>query len=214
MKSITRSSLIAVLFIMLVSVGQGQMRSHKFGVGVSGSYFLLQSDYSTSKPSMGGGAEFSYSLMEYLSVRSSLGVGFLQAKNATPPTLSTTLVFGNLYLAADLAPNSIFNPFVFVGGSGVYFDARTGDGVALTGAGVKRLKGTLVGGIGFDIFANEFISFTVAGEMALPFTDRLDGLALGTKKDSYQRISLGIRYYFFDQEFITKMLKALEERYK
>lgn len=206
--------MVVACCIMLASIGQSQMRSHKFGIGASGSYYLLQSDYTTSQPSFGGGVDLSYSLMEYLSVRSSLGVGFLTAKNAAPPTLATTLISGNLYLAADLSPSGTFNPFIFVGGSGVYFDARTGDGTALTGTGVKRLKGTLVGGVGFDLFASEFLSFTLAGEMALPYTDRLDGIVAGTKKDSYQRISLGIRYYFFDQDFITKMLKALEERYK
>jgi hypothetical protein len=54
----------------------------------------------------------------------------------------------------------------------------------------------------------------VAGEMGLPVSDRVDGVQLGTKKDSFQRISVGIKYYFFDQDFITRMLKALEERYK
>ena len=213
-QTIMRTSAILTILVLLISTGESQMRSHKFGVGVGGSYYLLQSDYTTSKPSIGGGVELSYSMMEYLSVRSSLGVAFLQAKNAAGPSLSTALISGNLYLAADFSPNGTFNPFVFVGGSGVYFDARTGDGVALTGVGVKRLKGALVGGIGFDLFASEFLSFTLSGEMALPYTDYLDGIAAGTKKDSYQRISLGIRYYFFDQDFITKLLKALEERYK
>jgi Outer membrane protein beta-barrel domain len=214
MNSIIRPSFVVACLVVVASVGQAQMRSHKFGIGVSGSYFLMQSDYRTAKPSGGGGLDLSYSLMEYLSVRSSLGVGFLQAKDPARTSLSTTLAFGNLYVAADFSPNGVFNPFVFVGGSGVYFDARTSDGTALTGSGVKRVKGALVGGVGFDIFANEFLSFTVAGEMALPYTDRLDGVVAGTKKDSYQRISLGIRYYFFDQDFITKMLKALEARYK
>lgn len=210
-----------VRFVLLVTLAalaipaNAQMRSNKFGVGVSGSYFLVQTDFDSGEPSFGGGVELSYSMIEYLSIRSSLGFGFLQAKNdAGGPSLNSTLVFGNLYLAADLDPNGSFNPFIFVGGSGMYVDARQGDGTALTGAGVKQMKGTLVGGVGFDIFASEFLSFTVAGEMGLPVSDRIDGLTLGEKKDSFQRISLGIRYYFFDQDFITRMLKALEERYK
>lgn len=206
---------ISLGVMVIASVGTGQMRSNKFGVGASGSYFLLQSDFDKADPSFGGGVELSYSLIEYLSVRSSLGFGFLQASNdAGGPTLNTALIFGNLYLAADLSPNGTFNPFVFVGGSGMYFDARTGAGAALTGSETKQTKGTVVGGLGFDFFANEFLSFTLMGEMGLPFSDRVDGVVLGTKKDSFQRISLGVRYYFFDQEFITRLLKALEERYK
>ncbi|MBI2620346.1 MAG: outer membrane beta-barrel protein [Ignavibacteriales bacterium] len=215
MKTTTLRILGIFLAVMLVaSVGKSQMRSNKFGVGASGSYFLLQSDYDKADPSFGGGVELSYSLMEYLSVRSSLGVAFLQASNPLPPSLKTTIVFGNLYLAADLIPHGDVNPFIFAGGSGMYFDPRTGSGVALTGDETKQMKGTVVGGIGFDFFVSEFFSFTVMGEYALPFSDRIDGRAEGTKKDSFQRISLGVRYYFFDQEFITRLLKALEERYK
>jgi hypothetical protein len=214
MKTISKF-LILLTVAALAVPASGQMRSNKFGVGASGSYFLLQSDFDTAMPSFGGGVDLSYSVMEYMSIRSSLGFGFLQAENtAGGATLNSGLIFGNLYLAADFSPNSTFNPFVFVGGSGMYIDARTGDGTALLNAGSKAIKGTVVGGVGFDIFASEFLSFTVAGEMGLPVTDKIDGIQLGTKKDSFQRISIGIKYYFFDQDFITRMLKALEERYK
>ncbi|MEX1138307.1 MAG: outer membrane beta-barrel protein [Bacteroidota bacterium] len=207
--------LVLVTLAAFVVPAHGQMRSNKFGVGVSGSYFLLQSDFDSALPSFGGGVDFSYSVIEYMSIRSSLGFGFLQAENtAGGPTLNSGLIFGNLYLTADLSPNGSFNPFIFVGGSGMYIDARTGDGTSLTDAGSKPIKGTVVGGVGFDIFASEFLSFTVAGEMGLPVSDNIDGTPLGTKKDSFQRISIGIKYYFFDQDFITRMLKALEERYK
>lgn len=212
----TTSTFLILLTIAALAVpANGQMRSNKFGVGASGSYFLLQSDFDTAVPSFGGGVDLSYSVIEYMSIRSSLGFGFLQAEDAAGgPTLNTGLVFGNLYLAADFSPNSTFNPFVFVGGSGMYIDARTGDGTSLTTAGSKAIKGTVVGGVGFDFFASEFLSFTVTGEMGLPVSDRVDGRQLGTKKDSFQRISIGVKYYFFDQDFITRMLKALEERYK
>jgi hypothetical protein len=210
-----RRFLIIVALAAFVLPAHGQMRSNKFGVGASGSYFLLQSDFDTALPSFGGGVDLSYSVMEYMSIRSSLGFGFLQAENAAGgSTLNSGLIFGNLYLTADLSPNGAFNPFIFVGGSGMYIDARTGDGTSLTGAGSKAIKGTAVGGVGFDFFASEFLSFTVAGEMGLPVSDKVDGVQLGTKKDSFQRISIGVKYYFFDQDFITRMLKALEERYK
>lgn len=218
------STTIAVLFL-ISAVAMGQMRSNKFGVGLSGSYFMLQSDFSTAKPSLGGGVDLSYSVTEYFSIRTSMGVGLLEAKTLKSGTttlassMQTSLIFGNLYLTADLSPNGEFNPFVFAGGSGVYFDSRaTVAGVSGTilrnGSVGKRMKATVVGGVGFDYFVSEFLSFTVAGEMGLPYSDLIDGYLGGSKKDSYQRISLGVKYYFFDQDFITRMLKALEERYK
>ncbi|MEP0822370.1 MAG: outer membrane beta-barrel protein [Ignavibacterium sp.] len=202
------------LLMAFVIPATAQMRSNKFGVGPSASYYLLQVDYGSGDPSLGGGVDLSYSIIEYMSIRASMGFGYLAAKNSLGgASLNTVLVHGNLYLAADFMPHGTVNPFVFVGGTGMYIDPRTGAGDALTGSETTQLKGSVVGGVGVDFFVSEFLSFTVAGEMALPITDRLDGIATG-EKDSFQRISLGIRYYFFDQDFITRMLKALEERYK
>jgi len=226
MKSLVlRLSMILAVCLLFSAVSMGQMRSNKFGVGASGSYFLLQSDFSTASTSIGGGIDLSYSVTEYFSIRSSMGLGMLEAKTlkAGAVTLAskmqTTLIFGNLYLTADLSPNGEFNPFIFVGGSGIFIDPRvTVSGVSgqilAPSSFRKRLKGTIVGGVGFDFFVSEFLSFTVAGEIGLPYSDVIDGYAGGSKKDSYQRISLGIKYYFFDQDFITRLLKALEERYK
>jgi len=226
MKSLVlRLSMILAVCLLFSAVSPGQMRSNKFGVGVSGSYFMLQSDYSTTKPSYGGGIDLSYSVTEYFSIRSSMGLGLLEAKTlksgavTLASAMQTTLIFGNLYLTADLSPNGEFNPFIFAGGSGIFIDPRaTVSGVSGTvftpSRFGKRLKGTVIGGVGFDFFASEFLSFTVSGEIGLPYSDIIDGYAGGTKKDSYQRISLGVKYYFFDQDFITRMLKALEERYK
>jgi len=222
---VLRISTTMVVLFLVSAVAMGQMRSNKLGVGVSGSYFMLQSDFSTASPSIGGGVDLSYSVVEYFSVRTSLGVGLLEAKTLKSGTttlatsMQTALIFGNLYLTADLIPNGSVNPFVFVGGSGVFIDSRAtiaGDAGAVfstTGVG-KRMKGTVIGGVGVDFFASEFLSFTLQGEYGLPYSDVVDGYAVGGDKDGYQRISLGVRYYFFDQDFMTRMLKALEERYK
>jgi hypothetical protein len=65
MKNLVTRVGLSLLVIGLVSAAAlGQMRSNKFGVGVSGSYFLLQADY-TAKPSYGGGVDLSYSVTEY-----------------------------------------------------------------------------------------------------------------------------------------------------
>ncbi len=222
---VLRISTTVVVMFLVSAVAMGQMRSNKLGVGIGGSYFLLQSDFSTVSPSFGGGVDLSYSVVENLSIRTSLGFGLLEAKTLKAGTttlataMQTSLIFGNLYVTADLSPNGEFNPFVFAGGSGVFFDSRAtingdaGSTFNTTTVG-KRMKGTVVGGVGFDYFFSEFFSITVAGEIGLPYSDIIDGYAAGSKKDSYERISLGLRYYFFDQDFITRMLKALEERYK
>ena len=103
-------AILAATLVLLASVAGAQVREGKFGVGLSGSYFLFQSDYSSQKGSFGGGVEMSYHVLDNLSFRGAFGLGLLQAENPSEvPTISTTLVYANLGLAADLMPNSTVN---------------------------------------------------------------------------------------------------------
>jgi hypothetical protein len=200
-----------VLFLGTVSA---QMRSGKLGVGAGGAYYLFQSDRDKAKPSFGGALDVTYSMTEYLGLRVAVGGGQLRTESGSS-TFSTMLVHAHLGLSLDLSPNGSVNPFLFVGAAGQYADPRLATGEAIAGRdGKKSLLGNAVGGAGLDIFFSEFFSMTLAAEGSLPMTDRLDGLYGGTNKDMFQRISLGFRYYFFDQDFIARMLKALEERYR
>ena len=207
-------ALLAVAFVVLTATAEAQVRGGKFGVGLNGSYYLFQSDYSKQSPSFGGGVDMSYHFLDNLSVRGAFGLGLLQAEDANPPTLSTTLIYANLGLAADLMPNSTVNPFIFVGANIINFTPRYGTGVPLPVPNQKWYGVGAVGGVGIDIFPSEFFSITLGGEAYLPITDYLDGRSEGSTKDMYQRVYLGVKYYFFDQSFITKMLKALESRYR
>jgi hypothetical protein len=208
--------IVALLMMMCVSVASGQMRSGKLGIGLRGDGYLFQSDYSLDKKkievSPGGGIDVSYSFTENVGLRIAVGIGQLKFKDALSNGYTTTLGYGNLFLSGDFMPNSSINPFIFAGGGGIYYDPRRDfDGAALGKAGVKP---SFSGGGGIDIFFNEFVSITLAGEYVLGNTDDLDGLEQGIADDTYQRATISLRYYFFDQDFITKMLKALEERYR
>jgi hypothetical protein len=47
-------------------------------------------------------------------------------------------------------------------------------------------------------------------------TDKLDVQSnnhIG-QNESFMRVSLEFRYYFFDQDYVTKLIQALQERYK
>jgi len=118
----------------------------------------------------------------------------------------------NAYLSLDMMPSSSINPFV-VGGIGrAYFDGKGINGIDdVTGSSWDL---HYIAGGGFDIFLNEFISATVMGEYVITGSDRYDGYVNGTANDSYARIGIQLRYYMFDQDFLTKMLEALKDRYK
>lgn len=214
MKKTILSLVIPVVALVVVSsTALAQVREGKFGVGLSGAYYLFKSE-TKQKASFGGAVDMSYHLIDNLSLRSTFGVGLLQSEGDNPPTVSTTLVFANLGIAADLMPNSAVNPFIFIGANAITFTPRYGTGVPIPIPDQKWYGIGAVGGVGVDIFASEFFSVTLGGEAYLPITDYLDGEELGDSKDNYSRIYLGVKYYFFDQSFITKMLKALESRYR
>lgn len=207
-----RYGLIFVLVLLVASVGTSQMRSGKLGVGLAGTGSMLQCDYSQTNMKYGGGLSLSYSVTEYVGLRSTFLMDQMQFQ---PPSGNKYLmnVFSmNVYLSLDMMPSSSVNPFVVAGLGRAYFDGKGIDGITdVTGSSWDLHM--LIGG-GLDVFMNEFLSATVMGEYVLTGSDYLDGYKFGTAKDSYARIGLQVRYYFFDEGFLTKMLDALKDRYK
>ncbi len=207
-------AVVVLLSVVLSSdAAVGQMRSGKFGLGAEGSLYLFVPHMSDNLMKPGGGLTFSYSAMEYLGIRGMFGAGQLGWLDAAGTKNTTTLLSGNLYLSFDMIPHGTFNPFIFAGVGGMYFDPRSDEGVDISTANIEKFDINYLGGVGFDIFFNEFVSMTVSGEYALANTDKLDMQTKGSK-GSYSRVNLEFRYYFFDQEYITKLLKALQARYE
>lgn len=212
---------LSLAVFVVSNIAWGQMRSGKLGVGASGSLYLFNSNISDGLMKAGGAVNLSYSAMEHLGIRAMFGAGQLGWKDATTGlSNTTTLLSGNLYLSYDMVPHGTFNPFLFVGGGASYIDPLsdvtktypgknplTLDKIALSGGG----------GLGFDYFFSEFFSMTLSGEFVMAATDKLDAQTIqknvGTN-ESFTRVSLEFRYYFFDQEYITKLIQALQERYK
>jgi hypothetical protein len=207
---------VVMLVLLVASLGTSQMRSGKFGVGLAGTASIPQFDASQSETKFGGGLSLSYSMTEYIGLRSSFLMDQMQFTGSTPSMLGNKYLMNvfslNAYLSLDMMPSSSINPFIVGGVGRAYFDGKGIDGV-LDVTGSSWDLHFLVGG-GFDIFLNEFISATVMGEYVMTGSDWYDGLVAGTAKDSYARVGLQLRYYMFDQDFLTKMLEALKDRYK
>jgi hypothetical protein len=204
---------ICLLFVVVSSSSFGQMRSGKLGVGASGSLYLFVPNLSDGLMKGGGGASLSYSLMEHLGLRAMFGAGQLGWKDPSGLSNTTTMLSGNVYLSFDMIPHGTFNPYLFGGVGGIYFDPRSDQGTYLA-TNFSKIDINYLGGVGFDYFFSEFFSMTLSGEFALTNTDRLDMQRhLGTN-DTYSRVNLEFRYYFFDQDYVTKLIQALQARYK
>lgn len=203
---------LSLALIVFFSISPAQMRSGKLGVGASGSVYLFTSNLDNGVIKGGGGLNVSYSVMEYLGLRMMFGSGQLGWKYQDKPYTST-LFSGNVYASFDMIPHGRVNPFLFVGVGGLYFDPRSDDGVYPTG-GFDKIDINYLGGAGLDIFFNEFFSVTLSGEVALTNTNKLDYPKMTQINEMYSRVNLEFRYYFFDQDYVTKLIRALQERYK
>jgi hypothetical protein len=198
---------------MLVAPVVGQTRVGKLGIGVDGSMqYVLGAGSVKASPGLGGGVNMSLSLMEGLSLRSKFAINQLSWENDLKKSITTDFMSFNGYLSGDLMPNSSFNVFPFVGGGLVFFDPKE----EITGGRASAVSSFDIqygGGLGFDYFPNEFWSITLLPEYVMTNSRYYNGPA-NSDNDSYFRVSLQFRYYFFDQSFITNLLEAHRARLK
>lgn len=209
-------SISLFLICMLVAPVVGQTRVGKLGIGVDGSLqTVLGAGAVNSSAGFGGGVNMSLSLMEGLSLRSKFAVNQLSWNNAAGKSITTDFMSLNGYLSGDLMPNSSFNVFPFVGGGVVFYDPKdsVGNRAFINNIPVSSFDIQFGGGIGFDYFPNEFWSITLLPEYVMTNSQYYNGPA-NTGNDSYFRVSLQVRYYFFDESFITKLLDAQRARLK
>ena len=202
------------LIFIFVAPSLGQTRVGKFGVGVDGSMqYTLGAGATNPSPAFGGGVCISYSIMEYFGLRSKFGINQLSWKGSLSSAKVTDLMMLNLYLTADLMPNDNFNIFPLIGGGMVFYDPKLDDG---TRASVSSFDTHFMLGAGADYFLDEFWSITLMGEYVFTGSAYYAGSAAGNNinKDSFLRGSIQIRYYFFDQPFIKKLLDAQKARSK
>ena len=205
--------LISLLLVFILVIPSfGQTRVGKLGVGVDGSMqYVFGAGSVTTSPAIGYGLNMSYSIMEGLSLRSKMSVNELSWET-TPAKKSTTTDLMSLsgYLSIDLMPNSSFNIFLLGGGGLVFYDPKQPDG---TRQPASSFDIHYIGGLGADYFLSEFWSITMMGEYVLTNSKYYNG-PVNSDNDNFLRGSIQIRYYFFDQSFITKLLEAQRERSK
>lgn len=226
MKNLKRCSTLVLVIGLLVGTADAQLRYGKLGIGPVGSFVLpLTLDFSEKSGSIGGGLSAIYSPWEYVGLKAIVGIGQIKynvpvgtfngvAYTAKTPA-NTMMVHLNGYVTANFMPNSSFNPFLGVGAAYAYVDARTDKGAALQSATPpNRYDFTILGHGGFDIFLDEFFSVTVSADYGLMQIDVLEGYTKGGNNDAYARVGLEIKYYFFDQDFLTRLLEALKKRYE
>ncbi|MFZ1977911.1 MAG: outer membrane beta-barrel protein [Bacteroidota bacterium] len=205
--------LFVCLFSMLTSA---QTRSGKFGIGLGADGTELLGISPNAIMSYDAGLNAFYSITEGVGLRSSMGMGQLGWKSpVTKQNLSTNMMYDNLYVSADFMPNSSLNPFVMAGVGIVMYDPTDSIGHRIQDkTKYSSIDLHYILGGGCDYFINEFWSVTVKGEYVMTNAWHYYGAGPSGKDNNFLRVGLEVRYYFFDQSFITKMLEAVKNRFK
>lgn len=215
--------IILILILVIAIQGFSQTRSGKLGIGVGGSMqYMLGAGTTNPSSAIGGGVNFSYSMMESFGLRGNFCYSPISWKSGTlTSNLQTDMASLNLYTGIDMMPNSKFNIFPFIGGGLAVFDPRDDNGGASPSSGGKQVSSFdlhFIGGLSIDFFLNEFWSVSLMGEYVMTgspyYAGSVEGATNISKNDSYMQAGLQIRYYFFDSAFISKLLNAQRERSK
>jgi len=213
---------ITILILTLVTAipGYSQTRAGKLGIGVDASMqYLLGAGTTNPSPTFGEGINFSYSALEYFGIQGKFCYSPTSWKNGSGSTFSTDIMSLNFYAGPNLMPNSTFNIFPFIGGGLAVYDPRDNNGARAysNGIPVQSFDYHIIFGISLDWFFNELWSASLMGEYVLTNSQYYAGssdIPINTNKDRFMRVSLQIRYYFFDSAFIARLLDAQRERSK
>jgi hypothetical protein len=209
---------VFILLLVVTIPGLSQTRAGKLGIGVDASIqYMLGAGNTNSSPAFGEGLNFSYSALENLGLLGNFCYSPTKWKNSKGMSFSTDIMSLNLYAGSNLMPNSIFNIFPFVGGGLAVYDPRDNNGgrAFTVEAPIQSFDYHIIMGLSADYFINELWSVSLMGEYVLTNSQYYAGsIDNNSNKDSFMRVSLQIRYYFFDPAFISKMLDAQRDRSK
>ena len=202
--------LVFLLCGFVPSLAESQVGRGKFGVGLSLSGSILQSDWKTNNLGYGGSADISYMLGNNWGLNSALGLDSFSGVDPANAKALSTAFHGTLGVSYDFLPNKILNPFFFAGAGLMYYFPRVENGKALLSGADRPWDLFVNGGIGVDCYLNESWSVIVTANATLMGSDNIDGYAAGAN-DFIGRVSLGVRYYLFDRSTVQRMVDAVKQ---
>ena len=217
-KSLFCCILILLLTLVIANPGLSQTRVGKLGLGIEASLqHMLGAGTTNSFPAFGEGINFSYSAVENFGIRGKFCYSPINWKRSDGISFPTDIMSLNLYAGSNLMPNSLFNIFPFIGGGIAVYDPRDNNGgrTFTNGIPAKSFDFHIITGVSIDCFINEFWSLSLLDEYVLTNSQYYAGNIEGNpNNDIFMRVSLQVRYYFFDRAFLKKLLQAQRDRSK
>ena len=204
-------SIVLVLLLLgfITTPADGQVGRGKFGVGMSASGNMMQSDWKSNDPGYGASIDISYSIGNDWGLLAALGLDSFSGKDPANLNVLSTAFHGRLAASYDFLPNKILNPFLFAGAGLSYYFPRVDNGRALLSGADRPWDLFVNGGIGVDYFLDESWSIIVTANATMMASDNLEGYAAGSN-DIVGRISVGVRYYLFDRSTVQRIVDAVQ----
>lgn len=211
MNKLALSTLVVLVLLGCLSFpAEGQVGRGKFGVGLSASGNMLQSDWKSNDPGYGASVDISYAIGNDWGLLAALGFDSFSGKDPADLNVLATAFHGRLAGSYDFLPNKILNPFLFAGAGLSYYFPRVDNGRALLSGKDRPWDVFVNGGIGVDYFLDESWSIIVTANATMMGSDNFDGYAAGSN-DIIGRVSVGVRYYLFDRSTVQRIVDAVQK---
>lgn len=196
-KTINFGIVLIVIFSFKSTWAGGEQTN--FGIGFKASVNRLEGDWKNPSFKPGVFGQLTYNLFDYLAI----GVegGYITVGDKDQPDVETILIPYEGHLMFSFFPLGKVNPYVILGGGGVFWN-YTVNGVtqreSATGKLQKGYDSFIKSGGGLEIPLNRSHTFyfNIGATYRLSLTDWLDQLKQGDEKDGVIDINGGFTYYF------------------
>ena len=189
-------SLFGILF--LITIIMADETEGKFKIGLKGGGSSYWGDINDHPFGLyyEAGADFWGS--NYLGIGANYGRGFISGEDENH-YFKSKLMIGNVLLRVKPWPKFVLNPQLIVGFEGFFFDPKNNRGWSLPNneaGNYEKTQYAIPAGGGFAVFLSEYISLDAEALYHVTFTDYLDDIKKGSKKDGFLTVSGGISFYF------------------
>lgn len=132
-------------------------------------------------------------------LRAFSGTGFIKGKDKalTPKNFRTDILYAGGGLIYGLSLGESVFPYIFAGGSYLWFNPKDDNGAIPLPTGVKKNEVDINGELGFRIALTENLTFNIAGTVHVSPRDYLDALKAGTNNDVFFSALAGFSIAFF-----------------
>ncbi len=189
-------SIIALAILSSSSVWAGGQQTN-FGIGLKAGLIRLEGDWSSPsfKPAVFG--QLSYNLFEYLSIGFETGYATLGDRDF--PDIETIIIPYEGQLTFSFFPLGKVNPYVVLGGGGVYWNyTEKGQTKLFGGKYQKGYDSFIKSGGGLEILLNRSHTyyFNIGATFRYSLTDWFDLINVGDENDGAINVYGGFTYYF------------------